>query len=213
MSKKKYLKASPKGYTYKRIGEWLVEQNLLTEAQRDEVLETQKEEMYCKRFGEIAIEKNFLSEDAFYITLAKKLRVPYSNLRETEIDSEAAHRIPLSLIRKYQVIAIKLCGRRLTVATADPINFNILEDIKMTTELDTVPVMASPSAIRETINRICSDGQEFAKEPKWWSKSAFPLEKYMQYLALENPVAMPEEEPKKFLGKVKQKLTSFFDFA
>ncbi|MBR1529989.1 MAG: Flp pilus assembly complex ATPase component TadA [Oscillospiraceae bacterium] len=140
-----------------RIGDYLVEQKLITQEQLMEVLSKQKEpDNTGKRFGEMVVELGFISEISLSKALAAKLRVPYVDLGNIDIDEDAVRRIPESLARKYTVIAISIQGRRLTVATDDPINFNILEDIKMQTGMDTIPVLATKSAINKAIGNMYS---------------------------------------------------------
>ncbi|MDE5754947.1 MAG: Flp pilus assembly complex ATPase component TadA [Oscillospiraceae bacterium] len=138
-----------------RIGDYLVEQKLITAEQLQQVLTAQKENG-GKRFGETVVELGFISEVSLSKALAAKLRVPYVDLSNIDIDEEAVRRIPESLAKKYTVIAINIQGRRLTVATDDPINFNILEDIKMQTGMDTIPVLATRSAINKAIGNMYS---------------------------------------------------------
>lgn len=141
-----------------RIGDYLVEQKLITAEQLNEVLEAQRNSETAKRFGEMVVEMGFISEVNLAKALAAKLRVPYVDLGNQEIDEEAVRKIPENLAKKHTVIAINIQGRRLTVATDDPINFNILEDIKMQTGMDTIPVLATKSAINKAI------GQHYSME-------------------------------------------------
>ena len=141
-----------------RIGDYLVEQKLITAEQLDQVLEAQRNGDGTKRFGELVVELGFISEINLAKALAAKLRVPYVDLANQEIDEEAVRKIPESLAKKHTVIAINIQGRRLTVATDDPINFNILEDIKMQTGMDTIPVLATKSSINKAI------GQHYSME-------------------------------------------------
>jgi type IV pilus assembly protein PilB len=141
-----------------RIGDYLVEQKLITAEQLDQVLTAQKESQGSKRFGEMVVELGFITEINLAKALAAKLRVPYVDLSNQEIDEDAVRKIPESLAKKHTVIAINIQGRRLTVATDDPINFNILEDIKMQTGMDTIPVLATRSAINKAI------GQHYSME-------------------------------------------------
>lgn len=133
-----------------RIGDYLVEKELITQEQLEAVLAAQKETP-GKRFGEMVVEKGFITEVLLAQALSAKLRVPYVDLANIEIDEEAVRKIPETLAKKYNVIAINIQGRRLTVATDDPINFNILEDIKMQTGMDTIPVLATRTAITKAI--------------------------------------------------------------
>lgn len=139
-----------------RIGDYLVEQNLITTEQLQEVLDAQKEAQGTKRFGELVVELGFMSEVKFAQALAGKLHVQYVDLDNIEIDYEAVRKVPEALAKKHTVIAINIQGKRLTVATDDPINFIILEDIKVSTGMDTVPVLATRSAINKAIGKCYS---------------------------------------------------------
>ncbi len=139
-----------------RIGDYLVEQGLISSEQLTKVLEAQKESNGSKRFGDLVVELGFMSETNFAKALAGKLRVQYVDLDNIEINTEAVQKVPEALAKKHTVIAINIQGKRLTVATDDPINFIILEDIKVSTGMDTVPVLATKSAINKAIGKCYS---------------------------------------------------------
>ncbi len=136
-----------------RIGDYLVEQGLITNQQLVEALEKQKESQGQKRFGEVIVELGYLSEIRFAQALAGKLKVPYVDLERIEINEDAVLKIPEALAKKYTVIAIDIIGKKLTIATDDPINFNILEDIKVITGMDSTPVLATKSSINKAIGK------------------------------------------------------------
>lgn len=136
-----------------RIGDYLVSQGLITDEQLQKVLEAQRASNGTKKFGDIVVEMGIMSETNFTKALAGKLRVQYVDLDNVEIDSEAVQKVPEALARKHTVIAIAVTGKRLTVATNDPVNFIVLEDIKVSTGMDTVPVLATTSAINKAIGK------------------------------------------------------------
>ncbi|MBR5404788.1 MAG: Flp pilus assembly complex ATPase component TadA [Oscillospiraceae bacterium] len=136
-----------------RIGDYLVEEGHITPEQLQQVLQKQHETKDNKRFGDVLIEMGFMSDVKFAQALAGKLQVPYVDLNSFEIDGETARLVPQDLAEKNCVIAIGKTGRRLTVATDDPVNFNILEDIKVKTGYDTIPVLATRNAIRKAIGK------------------------------------------------------------
>ncbi|MBP3310378.1 MAG: Flp pilus assembly complex ATPase component TadA [Ruminococcus sp.] len=139
-----------------RIGDYLVNQGLISDDQLQKVLEAQKESNGAKKFGDVVVELGIMSEVNFTKALAGKLRVQYVDLDSTEINTEAVQKVPEALARKHTVIAINVQGKRLTVATNDPVNFIVLEDIKVSTGMDTVPVLATTSAINKAIGKCYS---------------------------------------------------------
>lgn len=139
-----------------RIGDYLVSQGLLNEEQLQKVLQVQKESNGTKKFGDVVVELGFMSEINFTKALAGKLRVQYVDLDNIEINTDAVQKVPEQLARKHTVIAINVQGKRLTVATNDPVNFIVLEDIKVSTGMDTVPVLATTTAINKAIGKCYS---------------------------------------------------------
>ena len=97
-----------------------------------------------------------MTEVNFTKALAGKLRVQYVDLDNIDINTDAVQKVPEQLARKHTVIAINIQGKRLTVATNDPVNFIVLEDIKVSTGMDTVPVLATTSAINKAIGKCYS---------------------------------------------------------
>lgn len=136
-----------------RIGDYLVEEGHITPEQLKQVLERQQESTEQKRFGEVLVEMGFMSDVKFAQALSGKLKVPYVDLNNVEIDGEIARKVPQDLAERNCVIAINMTGRRLTVATDDPVNFNILEDIKVKTGYDCIPVLATRAAIKKAIGK------------------------------------------------------------
>jgi len=136
-----------------RIGEYLVSQGLINKEQLEKVVETQREAEGKKKFGDILVELGYMTEINFTKALANKLRVRYVDLDTAEINIEAVNKVPENLARKYTVLAIDIQGKRLTVATNDPVNFIVLEDIKVQTGMDCFPVLATTSSINKAIGK------------------------------------------------------------
>lgn len=137
------------------IGQILVESGMLSEAQLSRALSIQKLSK-GKMLGDIVVEQGFVSETQFAQALAQRLKVPYVDLAITPVSVEAVKRIPEAIAKKNTLIAISSVGDRLTVATNDPINFYIFDDIKVIAGMDIYPVLATKSAIRDAIDRYYS---------------------------------------------------------
>ncbi len=138
------------------IGQYMVSKGIITEEQLQNVLDLKKKEnVPGKFFGDYLLELKYVSEEQFAQVLSEKLNVPYVDLNDPNlaISQEAVRKIPEAQAKKHTVIAIKITGKRLTVATNDPVNFYIFEDIKVTTGMDIVPVIASKTAIIKAIGK------------------------------------------------------------
>lgn len=138
------------------IGQYMVNEGIITEEQLQDVLDKKKEENAPgKYFGDYVIELGYVTDVQFGQVLAKKLNVPFIDLNdpETVINVEAVKKIPEALAKKHTIIAVKVTGKRLTVATHDPVNFYIFEDIKVTTGMDVVPVLSTKAGIIKAIGK------------------------------------------------------------
>lgn len=140
------------------IGQYLVEKGIITEEQLQEVLAKQKESK-GKLFGDVILEMGFVTDVQFTQVLAERLNVPFVDLDNETLDAETVKKIPEAVARKYNVIAVGLNGRRLTVATNDPVNFYIFEDLRAITGNTISPNLATKNAINRAIGRMYSEGQ------------------------------------------------------
>lgn len=141
------------------IGQFLVSENILTEDQVQEILEAKKKEnIPGKYFGDYVIEMGYLTDIEFGQAMAKNLNVNFVDLSnsDTIINVDAVRKIPEALAKKHNIIAIKSTGKRLTVATDDPVNFYIFEDIRVSTGMEVVPVFATKHAIVKAIGKYYS---------------------------------------------------------
>lgn len=140
------------------IGQYLVEKKLITEAQLQEVLAKQKEQK-GKIFGDVIIEMGYVTDVQFAEVLAERLNIQYIDLDNTPLSHDVVMKIPETAARKYNVIAVEKMGKRLTVATNDPINFYVFEDLRVITGCSVSPVLATKAAINRAIGKIYSEGQ------------------------------------------------------
>ena len=140
------------------IGQYLVEKKLITEAQLQEVLAKQKEQK-GKIFGDVIIEMGYVTDVQFAEVLAERLNIQYIDLDNTPLSHDVVMKIPETAARKYNVIAVEKMGKRLTVATTDPINFYVFEDLRVITGCSVLPVLATKAAINRAIGKIYSEGQ------------------------------------------------------
>ncbi|ADU26360.1 GspE/PulE family protein [Ethanoligenens harbinense] len=138
-----------------RIGEMLLEENLITQAQLDAALARKKEGDHNK-LGDILVEMGSVSEKELTRMLGTRLKVPVVDLVETGIDQHVPDLIPEELAKKYMVIPIAQDGQILTVATSDPMNFYAIDDLRLATNLEIKPVLATSTDIKNAISHYYS---------------------------------------------------------
>ena len=159
------------------IGQYLVQKGLITEEQLQDVLQKQKEQK-GRLFGDVIVDLKYVSDVQFAQVLAERLNVPFVDLDAAELIPDVVKRIPEATARKYTVVAVNKVGKRLTVATNDPINFYIFEDLRVITGCSIVPVLSTKAAINRSIGN------------KWFrTKVSTKLSDKTGYIDSEYPVA------------------------
>src|SRR5439155_11878677 len=104
--------------------------------------------------GATLIGMGLVSEPAVLRVLQQQLGLPLIDLSDTVVDEQALQRIKEELAKKYGALPIEIEGRStLVVAMADPLNVAALEDLRFHSGMFIRPVLASPSAITEAIER------------------------------------------------------------
>ncbi len=136
------------------IGQILLENGYITKQHLEEALVKQKET--GKKLGDMLLELGFVSETQLAQALSQRLKVPFIDLTTTKIEAEAVKKIPEAVAKKNTVIAFKINNGRLYVATNDPVNFYIFEELKIQTGMEIHAMLATKSSIMEAINKVYS---------------------------------------------------------
>jgi hypothetical protein len=132
-----------------QIGQILVEEGTVTQAQLDEALAFQR--ATGRRLGNILTEKGFLTERDFAESLARQLELPFFDLEGYVIDPAVVALVPEHLCERYRLIPLMKTQDRLLVAFADPQNADALADLKSSIQLTIKPAVATPDAINQAL--------------------------------------------------------------
>ena len=139
------------------IGQILLENGYITKQHLEDALVKQKDT--GKKLGDMLLELGYVSETQLAQALSQRLKVPFIDLTTTKIESEAVKKIPEAVAKKNTVIAFKVNNGRLYVATNDPVNFYIFEELKIQTGMEIHAMLATKSSILEAIGKVYSANQ------------------------------------------------------
>lgn len=137
--------------TRKRLGEVLIEAELITNEQLEATLELQKQKKLP--LGELLISLGFLTETQLYKSLEYLLRIPYVELVATTVDPEAVLMLNEQSALKHMTIPIRKNGNELTVVMRDPLNYNSIDELRAMTGMEIKECIAPESDIRNAIDR------------------------------------------------------------
>jgi len=134
-----------------RIGDLLLKEKRITPAQLQEALSYQKTN--GGKLGYNLVKLGFVKDEEITALLSKQYGVPSINLTQFEIDPGIIKLIPAETAHKYQIVPLSRSGATLTIAMTDPTNVFAMDDIKYMTGYNVEPVVASETAVADTIAR------------------------------------------------------------
>lgn len=151
------MRGSP-GLISRRYGELLRSLNVITSEDVNRAMAIQ--EQTGKNLDTILVESNLASEERIIESLTSHLGVRSVNLDELEISKELLQMVPIRFVHKYNIIPVRYEGNTLWVATADPLNFHALDDLRLLLKVDVEPVLAPSADIRECIKQYYGIGAD-----------------------------------------------------
>lgn len=134
-----------------RLGRLLLESNLIDETQLEEALLEQQGS--GKSLGRVFIDKGMLTEGQLTSVLAEQIGIKYVDLNTYPIDPDAANAIDINLARRYTMCPIAYENGKIVVAMADPTNVFALDDIRISTAMEVMPVVCTRDEIKGAIDR------------------------------------------------------------
>jgi type IV pilus assembly protein PilB len=143
-----------------RIGELLVQKNLLSPDQLQRAAEEAK--LNGSRIGLQITKLGFIEEDDLAEFVSKQYGVPTIDLDEFEVSDEIVRLVPEEVAIKHTILPINRAGSTLIVATADPSNIFAIDDIKFLTGYNVEVVVAAEEGIRRAIDKYYDSSSSLA---------------------------------------------------
>jgi type IV pilus assembly protein PilB len=134
----------------KRLGDLLVEAGLITEAQLEEAL---KEKAPGQKLGDALLQRGYITEQQLIEVLEFQLGIPHVSLYRYPIDPKLTNLIPKEFAKRHMVMPLKIEGERLLVAMADPMDFFVIDDLRLSTGFHIETAIASKDDILRAINK------------------------------------------------------------
>jgi type IV pilus assembly protein PilB len=135
----------------RKLGEMLVKDRVITPAALETAIKQQ--EATRRSLGHVLIDMGLTTEWEMAAALGKQLNVPFITLSHYEIDAQVLKSLPREIVRKYKIVPVDKTGDTLTIALSDPSNIYLLDELKLLTRNEIIPVISFESDIQEAINR------------------------------------------------------------
>lgn len=135
----------------KRIGELLIERNIITQEKLAIALEAQNKEGGFLSQHLIAL--GFVTELDIATCLSNQYGFAYLSLKSYDIPQEILELIPLKWIKIYTFLPVDRVGSVLSVAMADPLNEGVIQMLKQICNCEIVVFISTYSELTEAIHK------------------------------------------------------------
>ncbi len=134
-----------------RLGELLIERQQITEEDLERALELQKER--GEKLGKILVDLGFIAMRDVMAALSDQLNVPLVVIEGPPAVSPETEKLSPRFLRQFRCLPIALHGSSLTLAMADPLDFETISAVRGSTGLKVEPVLALEQEILDAIER------------------------------------------------------------
>ena len=135
-----------------KLGQVLTDLGLITENELDNALKQQERNRKVP-LGQILIDMGVIDLEGIKTVMTMKLGIPFVNLREFRIPPDVMKRVPANLVHRHSVIPVFEIDASLVVAIENPLSMAVLEELRFTSGMKILPVMAAAEDIRAAIQK------------------------------------------------------------
>ena len=141
---------------YKRInkkflGELLIERGVIKKAQLDDAIEYQSKKGVL--IGEALIALKYASEEDIAQAITSQYGFPYLPLSNYEIEEDVLSSVSVDLCEKFCLVPIDKIGASLTLAMANPLVSEAIEEIEELTKCSVQTFVSTSTDVRNAIER------------------------------------------------------------
>ena len=141
----------------KSLGDILVEKGLLKPEQLQQALSTQKSTPSLD-LGQVIIDLEFATDVDVYTAKAAEAGVPFIDLTKHKPEPTAINVVPQNIVQKHNAMPVRKVDQKLWVAMKDPRNIMAVDDIRMVSRCQVIPMAAVPRDLEDAITKAYGAG-------------------------------------------------------
>jgi len=187
---------------YKRLGDILISEGIITEKQLEEAIALQAKE--GGKVGEVLIKMDYVSEEQIVIALSKQLAIPYISVASGKLiptpDQNLETIIPHDFSIRNIILPLSRNFNSLTVVMFDPLDLILIDNLKKITNCEINPVVSTKANILKAIQNFYGKEKIFREAIEAAGDSSFEegmkeLSSQETDLSLDKLIAQAEEAP------------------
>jgi len=140
------------------LGKMLLENGLITQEDLDKALAEQ--EKNGQLLGRILVRDEVVSEDDLLPVLSAQLGIPHVTVKGEKVDPSLIERVPAKYTHHYRFVPLHLEDGTLSIAIADPLDLQSLDDLSLFLGLKIKPFLGGEKEIEEGLKRYYGIGAE-----------------------------------------------------
>jgi general secretion pathway protein E len=168
-----------------RLGEMLIERRLISQEDLDKALELQKER--GDKLGKTLVDLGFIAMRDVLAALSDQLSIPLVSIEGPPEASAETEALSPRFLRQFRVLPIGRQDHTLTLAMADPLDFETLSSVRNFTGLKISPVLAPEQEILDAIDKYYGESARAETEFEEGGLASEDLEQ-LRDMASEAPV-------------------------
>jgi len=143
-----------------RIGDLLVEKNMITETQLAHALQEQK--LSGRKLGNQLVDLGYVDENALLNLLSAQLQIPFVELKQFRFDKNLVQTLPETSARRYRVMVLREDFDGLLLGMADPTDIFCLDELQRILQKNLKPAVVRESELLDILDIAYSRASEIA---------------------------------------------------
>jgi MSHA biogenesis protein MshE len=135
-----------------RLGDTLVAQKIITQAQLSAALEQQKKT--GRRLGRVLIDQGFANEEQICEAISRQLNIPYVNLKFYNFNNDLVRRLPETQARRFRAVILEERKANYLVGMADPTDLFAFDEMTRLLRREIEAAVVSEAMLLQTIDRV-----------------------------------------------------------
>ncbi len=177
----------------RRIGQVLVDLGFITDDQLEMLLEEQQQQPGVL-LGKIGEDMGLFTDDQLSQALGEQLGLQVISLSDMEVSPEVLATVTESMAQLYRVIPVRLEDNRLTVATCDPQNLSIQDELRTFLGYDIDVVVSTEREITQFIARYFDSDTETVEKIVEELESDMDLKAAAEAMDIDGPIDLTNAE-------------------
>ncbi len=143
-----------------RIGDLLVEKQMISDSQLQHALQEQK--LTGRKLGATLVELGYVEENALLNLLSAQLAIPFVELKQFRFDRDLVQRLPETSARRYRVMLLREDFDGLLLGMADPTDIFCLDELQRILHKQLKPAVVRESELLDILDIAYSRSSEIA---------------------------------------------------